>query len=277
MTRKIRYKEISPELSRMVSPNFDVLPRASVGMEKFVGEYFFIDVEKLIPFRNQARRIFDQGEIEQLSKTIREHGIRQPLTVLKSDDKEGCFEVISGERRLRAAVIVGLKTVPCIIMHDPALAEEIAVIENIQRADLHPIELGKALKKILHNARWGGQGDLAEKIGIKQSSLSEFLKFAELPDEIVDAILTKNLRSRSLLRAVSRAETAEQMRDVLLGGAKTDKKGSLQKREQLSENPVLRIDFADNGYVVQVCDFTTMEKLDRESLKQILFDLWEQL
>ena len=263
-------------MERLASPDFESTSRASLGMEKFVGEYFYLDIEKLIPFRNQARQVFDQEEIEQLAQTIKDHGIRQPLTVLKSDLKEGCFEVVSGERRLRAAKIAGLDKVPCIIMQDPLLAEEVALIENIQRADLHPIELGNALKRLLSNARWGGQGDLAEKLGMKQSALSEALKFADLPDEISKKLLSHNIRSRDVLRKMAKAESLEEMRTVLnrepIIKAAIDANGADQKTKS-----ILRINMTGSEFSVQKSKLNELNDDRRSDLRKLLLQLIKQL
>lgn len=277
MTRKIRYKEASPQLERLASPNFETTSRASIGMEKFVGEYFYLDVEKLIPFRNQARKIFDKEEIEQLAKTIKEHGIRQPLTVLKSEIKEGYFEVVSGERRLRAAKLAGLTKVPCIIMNDAFVAEEVALIENIQRSDLHPIELGRALKKLLENARWGGQIELAEKLGIKESSVSESLKFAELPEEIVTIILEKNLKSRDLLRRIIKAETLDAMRQILSKTVESLKSKNVKVDSFAKPQSVLRVSFSEKGFSIQKSKLQILGEEKRKELKILLLKLLKEL
>jgi len=133
-------------------------------MEKFVGEYYFLSIEKLIPYQKQARRIFNEEEIQELAQTIKEHGIKSPLLVINSKNHQGSFEVVSGERRLRAAKIVGLTKLPCIIIDDNQ-AEEVALIENIQRENLHPIELADALAKLLDEKKHGQQIEMAEKIG----------------------------------------------------------------------------------------------------------------
>jgi ParB family chromosome partitioning protein len=277
MTRKIRYKEASPQLERMASPNFETSNRASVGMEKFVGEYFYLDVEKLIPFRNQARKIFDQEEIEQLAKTIKEHGIRQPLTVLKSDIKEGSFEVISGERRLRAAKVAGLSKVPCIIIQDLGQVDEIAIIENIQRTDLHPIELGRALQKILTNAPHGKQIEIAEKLGIKESAVSESLKFAELPEEITSLILDNNLRSRELLRKIVKAESLGDMKQILSKVVPSEKTRKIPENLPTRTQSILRISLSDQGFSVQKTKTRFLEETKRKELKILLLNLIKEL
>ena len=94
---------------------------SSIGMDKFRGEYYHLNVDILVPFKNQVRQVFHQSEIDSLAETIEAHGVRQPLTVLKRAD--GKYEVVSGERRLRAAKSIGLTKVPCIIIEDADQAE----------------------------------------------------------------------------------------------------------------------------------------------------------
>jgi ParB family chromosome partitioning protein len=107
----------------------------------------------LVSFKNQKRHYFDGEKLKSLAKTIKEHGIGQPLTVIQSEDKLGVFEIVSGECRFFAAKMTGLDKVPCIIIHDRNAAEEIAVIENVQRADLHPL----ACISTLYAARKAGR------------------------------------------------------------------------------------------------------------------------
>ena len=139
----LRDRKISEALERLTVPEIKN-SRLGIGYEEKVKEFYMINVENLIPFKNQARIYFDDKEIENLSESIKRHGIRQPLTIIPYEDNKGIFEVISGERRLKAAKIVGLDKVPCIIIHDRNIAQEIAIVENIHRQDLHPIELGLA-------------------------------------------------------------------------------------------------------------------------------------
>lgn len=165
-------------------------------------EIVYLDVDVLIPYKNQARKIFQHEELEQMAQTIRDHGIRQPLTVIKRRPEEAQFEVISGERRLRAAKMAGLKRVPCIILLDLDKAEEIALIENIQRQDLHPVELANALLELSQRRGWGAQAELATKLGMNASYVSEALKIARLSDAVKDLLSQQNVRGRDVLRKV---------------------------------------------------------------------------
>lgn len=214
--RKIRYKKPSSKLSKMSAPTGESNNRASVGMDKFVGEYFFISVDKLIPFKNQARIAFNKDQLEKLAGTIKEHGIRQPLTVIKSSEAEGKYEVVSGERRLRAAKIAGLEKVPCIILDTQAKSDEIAIIENIQRSDLHPIELARALKKLVDVYGWGGQLELERKLGISASKISELLKYLSWDKEIQELLISNNISTRENLRRLSKLPHDEKRKEVIL-------------------------------------------------------------
>ena len=176
--------------------------RSSAYTEDFKGEYFFISVEQLIPFESQARKVFDPESIESLAKSIGEHGIRQPLTIIKSESSDNKFEIISGERRYRAAKKIGLKTVPCIIIHDRNKAEEIALIENIQREDLHPVELFDAFDSFIKKGLCNTHSEIAEKVGMSRTAVVEIMNLAKLSVQERGEILKNNIRARDTLREI---------------------------------------------------------------------------
>lgn len=196
--------------------------RPSIGLEMSIGEFFYLNVENLQTYHKQARKHFDQDELHQLAETIREHGIRQPLSVIKTAEP-GVYQVISGERRLRAAKMAGLDKVPCIILADENHAEEVAVIENIQRADLHPLELAAAYSSLLRDFNHGDQAVLAKKLSVSNSHISETLALNKLPQEIKDYLISKNIRTRATLRKLISFENIEQMKHSL-GMDKTSRK-----------------------------------------------------
>lgn len=202
MVRSIKYKPVSKDLEKMVKPNNYSNIRPSLGLEGTVGEFFFISVDDLIPFHNQSRILFDEEEILSLSESIKIHGIRQPLTVLSSNNK---YEVISGERRLRAAKLAGISKVPCIVINDSTQADAIALVENIHRKDLHPIELGTTYKNLLESKIFTSQLELAEKISVNKSQVSEYIKYANLDLEIKNHIIQNKILSRDKLREVLKA------------------------------------------------------------------------
>src|SRR3990167_4447335 len=160
--RNIKIKEAPENYDKLASPNSAAKLRPSIGLDNTIGEFFYINVDNLKTYEKQARKHFDLTELNQLAETIREHGVRQPLSVIKTEES-GIYQVISGERRLRAARIAGFEKVPCIILSEEAQIEEIAVIENIQRSDLHPVELAEAYSSLLKNFNYGDQSKLAKK------------------------------------------------------------------------------------------------------------------
>lgn len=274
MTRKIKYKEPSQNLTKMAAPNIGSSQRSSVGMDKFIGEYYYINVDKLIPHKNQARHNFDEKELQNLAETIKEHGIRQPLSVSKTDQDEDKYEVISGERRLRAAKMAGLEKVPCIILSSTDKKEEIALIENIQRSDLHPIELARGLKKLIDSYGWGGQTDIEKRIGIPQSRVSECLKMLELPIEIQDLCIAQNYTGRDNLLNLLKIDGDKKRENTIMGvfnsGQQLPKKFSVIR--VLCEEGTFRI----QKNSIKKLSAEQKEEL-REELKKILGELEKQM
>jgi ParB family chromosome partitioning protein len=267
MARRIRYTTVSKELENIVKPSDIHSSRVSVGMEDMVGVFFYIQVDDLIPFRNQARRDFDQTEINALASSIKEYGIRQPLTVFKNDD--GKYEVVSGERRLRAAKIAGLTKVPCIILKDSGGADAISLVENIHRKDLHPIELGAVYKKLLDKNIFATQEMLAEKTSVPKSKISEYIRYTGIPDDIQSYIIGNKITSRDKLRAVVAAcESNDYDKVRLLVG--------ILKRNS-SAFSVLRIIFDKGNLTFQESGINKLLDAERRELKQYLNNLIEKL
>lgn len=182
--------------------------RISVYTEEYKGEYYNISVLKLIPFKTQARKIFNDQNLEKLALTIKEHGIRQPLTIIPSESDK--YEIVSGERRYRAALIAGLKTVPCIILKDRKNAEEIAIIENTQREDLHPIELMNAYNNLMEHGICNSTQSVADKIGVTKSSVIDILNLKKLSDEVKEKLLKEGITNRDFLRHLCKLDHKEQ-------------------------------------------------------------------
>ncbi len=185
-------------------------PRISVYTEDYRGEYYNIPINKLVPFKNQARRYFDQQSLESLASTIKKHGIRQPLTVIPSENQEGNYEIVSGERRYRASLLVDLKTVPCIILHDRKKAEEIAIIENIQREDLHPVELMKAYSGLLEHGICSSMQEIADRLGVAKSSIVETINLKNLSEEAQSLLVQNKIVNRDFFRILCKENFSTQ-------------------------------------------------------------------
>lgn len=265
MTRKIRYKPISKELEKIVKPVESPSLRASIGMEGVVGEFFYLSTDDLVPFRNQARINFDDQEISDLADSIREYGVRQPLTVLKNEDKK--YEVVSGERRLRAAKLIGLDKVPCIVLKKPEEADAVALIENVHRKDLHPMELGLIYKKLLEQNVFKSQEELAEKISVSKSKVSEYIKYSTLPQEIQSYIIQHNITSRDKLRIlVSVGDDIDKMKSIL----------GITK--QVQENfSILRISYKKGKIAYQESGIKKLSREDKQLLIHHLLDVVKKI
>lgn len=155
----------------------------------------------------QPRRIFDQEKIDELAQSIREHGIFQPIIVKKV--KEG-FIIVSGERRYRAAQLVGLNTIPSIIrQYEESKVAEIALAENLQRENLTPIEEAEAYKVVMNHLSLT-QTELAKKIGKSRSHVTNMLGLLNLPDETQQMLLSNQI-SMGHARALSKLENPQQI------------------------------------------------------------------
>lgn len=142
----------------------------------------------LNPF--QPRKHFSKEELEELAQSIRSIGLIQPPTVVALPEKEGVFELISGERRFRAAEIAGLKKIPVIVSsQDRHYSAEAALVENIQRVDLNPLEIARALRRMIIEFDYQ-QDELADKVGKKRSTIANYLRLLSLPKEIQDSLAT---------------------------------------------------------------------------------------
>lgn len=162
-------------------------------------EIMEIRVDEIIPNRFQPRLTFNQTELKELSDSIKTHGIIQPLVLRRIGDK---YEIIAGERRHKAAMMAGLRTVPAVIMNiDDKKSAEVAVVENLQRSDLSAIEEAQSYKKLLDMGLT--QEELASKMGVAQPTIANKLRLLGLSKEVQDALLKNQIserHARSLLQ-----------------------------------------------------------------------------
>lgn len=242
MARKITFREVSDDMKRLVAPlNKVTSTRASIGMERSIGEFHYLSVNILIPYHKQARKVFDQESLENLSDSIKLYGIRQPLTVIKSEIEEDKFEVVSGERRLKAAIIAGLDKVPCIILEAIDNTDAIALVENIHRKDLHPIELGDAFKKYMSQFNVT-QEQLSKTLSVSKSIVSETIKFANFEPEVIDILLQNNIVDKPVLRSLYKLSTTKERIDKIKQMVDSKNKGENRKKSLVNitlENGVI--------------------------------------
>ena len=157
-------------------------------------EVVYLHLDDIIPNRFQPREVFDEQALKELAVSIKEHGVIQPIIVRKVDNK---YEIIAGERRYKASTMAGLNKIPAIIKNlDDKESSKVALIENLQRRDLTPIEEARTYQKILELEDNMTQEELAATMGKTQSSVSNKLRLLALPDEIQDALLNEKISER---------------------------------------------------------------------------------
>ena len=147
-----------------------------------------ISISSIVPNKNQPRKFFEKEALDQLTTSIKERGIIQPLIVRKSDDQENKFELIAGERRWQSAQSAGLHEVPVVVIEaDNLKSLELAIIENVQRKDLNPIEEAESYKSLIENFNYD-QDMVAKFIGKSRSHISNSLRLLTLPNKLIDLV-----------------------------------------------------------------------------------------
>lgn len=174
-----------------------------------------IFVEDIIPNRFQPRLTFDEKALQELSDSIKVHGVIQPLVLRKVGNK---YEIIAGERRYKASCMAGLKKVPAIVreLSDDESAE-VALIENVQRKNLTSIEEAQSYKTLLDRS-YMTQEELAQKLGVAQSTIANKMRLLNLCDEVQDALLNEKIserHARSLLQ-ISNPDEQKKMLDRII-------------------------------------------------------------
>lgn len=178
---------------------------------KTINKVVLINVESIVPNPFQPRSIFDKNEIEELSNSITLNGLLQPLTVRK---QTSFYELISGERRLRALKFAGITHAPCIVVDvDDAKSSVLALIENIQRTDLNFFEEARAMK-LLMNTCSISQIELANKLGKSQPSVANKLRLLKFNNDIQNDIIKNGLNERQA-RALLKVQNEEKIKFVI--------------------------------------------------------------
>lgn len=158
-----------------------------------------LDIKKIIPNSKQPRKHFQDESLNELALSIKERGIIQPILVSKN--KDGSYSIIAGERRWRAASLAGLKKIPAILKEaDDRSTLELALIENIQREDLNPLEMANAFEHLMTTYKLT-QEELSEKIGKERATIANYLRLLKLPEEIKN-YLNNNKLSMGHARAI---------------------------------------------------------------------------
>ncbi|MAR57158.1 MAG: chromosome partitioning protein ParB [Rickettsiales bacterium] len=185
-------------------------------------------IEELHPNRDQPRRTFDDEALAELAASIGEHGVLEPILVRKRPKGDG-FEIIAGERRWRASQRAGLKEVPIFVRElSDAAAFEAALVENLQREDLNPIETARAFQRLAEEFGHT-QEDIAQKVGKDRSTVANSMRLLKLPDDVLDMVEHGSL-SEGHGRALLSCESVDSMRK--LARAASQKRLSVREVER---------------------------------------------
>lgn len=170
------------------------------------------DVE---PMSSQPRKNFDPEALSALARSIEEHGVLQPIIVRENTSFEGTYEIIAGERRWRAAKDIGLSEIPAIVLDaDDLKAAQLALIENVQREDLNPVEEAFGYRALIDKFELT-QEQVADKVGKSRSAVTNSLRLLDLPDEVI-SMLEANEISAGHARTLLSLKNAEDM--IMLAG-----------------------------------------------------------
>ncbi len=187
-----------------------------------------VPIGQIVANPDQPRRYFDPEELERLASSIRQYGVLQPVVVRRSGER---FELLVGERRWRASKLAGLESLP-VVVADTAPQErlEIALVENVQRADLNPIELALAFKELADGG--ATQERIGERVGLDRSSIANHLRLLDLPKEFQEDVETGRLstgHAKALLQ-ISNPERRRHLRDRILKDALSVREAERQAR-----------------------------------------------
>ena len=164
-----------------------------IGETKVDQEKNQLQISDLVPNKYQPRKIFDENNLIDLTNSIKERGMIQPIIVRKSNDSEGKFEIIAGERRWLAAQRAGLHDVPVVITEaDDLKSLEFAIVENVQRHDLNPLEEAQGYKRLIDEFSYN-QEKVSKFIGKSRSHITNSLRLLNLPDDVIKLIEIQKL------------------------------------------------------------------------------------
>ncbi len=181
---------------------------------------FLCPIEKIVPQKGQPRQTFDDARLKELADSIREHGLIEPIVVRRAPGSAERFEIIAGERRWRASQLAGLHDVLVVVKDvSPTQAFEIALIENLQREDLNPIEIAEALDRLVREHGYT-QEQLATRLGKDRATIANSLRLLKLPARVRYMVIEGKLsegHARALLGAPD-PKTMEALADKVVRG-----------------------------------------------------------
>jgi len=194
-----------------------------------------LDIKLIDPNKNQPRKYFEPTALKELSESIKQHGVIQPIIVNKEQNNR--FTIVAGERRFRASIIAGLSTIPAIVKELPQKeVKEIALIENLQREDLNPIEAAKAIKQLMNDYDLT-QDEVADKIGKSRPLVTNTLRLLQLSPSVIELIEKNKISAGHGRCLVTVNDFSKQLE---LANIVIEKKLSVRDLEKLVQNGQLQ-------------------------------------
>ena len=199
-----------------------------------------LDLHQIKPNRFQPRQSFDEDKINELSLSIAKHGVLSPILVRETG--AGGYELIAGERRLRAAKKTGLKTLPCLIdSAEDQTSLELALIENLQREDLNPIEEARGYDRLKREFNLT-QDNISEVTGKARSSVANSMRLLNLPQSIIDLLYSGDLeKGHAKILASMETKDAEDLAQKIVSLGMTVKDAAATKKPKTSNSPNTKI------------------------------------
>lgn len=236
-------------------------------MDEKSGNYFICDINDIVPNRFQPRTLFSEEDLEHLKESIIEQGVLQPVLLRKQNDK---YELIAGERRFRAARRANLTHIPAIIRNlSDEQVLEVSIIENIQRANLNPLEEAEAYHRLIKEFKYT-QEMVAQKIGKNRSTITNFLRLRKLPEPISKSLAENRIsmgHARALLGAGTEALQIKAWEAVISRDLSVRSTEQLVKKIKTKpgETGVLKPPSPEKSALESIC--TTLTKKIQSSVK----------
>ena len=207
-----------------VSETEEAVAQGAVAAEQYV------PIERISPNPEQPRKRFDQGDLDDLAASIKEKGVIQPLIVRKRDD--GSYEIVAGERRWRASQIAQLHELPVIVRNFTDVEVlEVAIIENIQRADLNSVEEAAGYRQLMD--KFGHtQEKMAEALGKSRSHIANLLRLLNLPEPVLEMLRAGDLSAGHARALVPAEDPVKLAKQIVKGGLSVQAAEALVKKEQ---------------------------------------------
>lgn len=214
--------------------NHKKAPKANVEDARAVEGLLNVPISSIVANRYQPRQHFDEEKMEDLANSIKSNGIMQPIVVRSSSEFAGKFEIVAGERRFRASQMAGLKEVPILLRElDDTAALELAIVENIQRQDLNPLEEAQGYQRLMEEFGYT-QEKMAKSVGKSRSHIANLLRLLVLPETIKSKVANGDL-SMGHARALLAAEDPEKLADLMVAGGLSVRQAEKLVRESHAE------------------------------------------